>query len=159
MAETNLHFVKLESKIDPTGFTSDTHLVAVTGIVVGKDVPTADGPLGDNPMHVDGEKWCHDLFKGGMWKQTFKDNSFRKQYASPPFTYDSAKDIFKQPQPYASWALDANDDWKAPVIYPTDTTDKTISWDEDGQKWTAKDHEDPRNDFDWDPSGLTWVSA
>ena len=158
MAETNLHFVELEEKTDPTGFTSDTHLVVKRGVVVGKDVPTAAGPLGDNPMHVDGETWCHDLFKGGMWKQTFKDDSFRKQYASHGCVYDPAKDIFKHPQPYESWSLDENDDWQAPVTYPTDTTDKAISWDEAGQKWTAVDEQNPRNEYEWDPSGLTWVA-
>ena len=164
MAETNLHFVELEEKTDPTGFTSDTHLVAVKGVVVGKDVPTADGPLGDNPKHVDGETYCHDLFKGGMWKQTFKDNSFRKQYAGTTFIYDPVKDIFKQPQPYASWALDANDDWQAPVTFPTVTAygdpakQYILDWDEDGQQWTAKDLEDPQGFFNWDPSGLTWVA-
>tara|TARA_R110000751_G_scaffold82800_1_gene166515 strand:+ start:812 stop:1291 length:480 start_codon:yes stop_codon:yes gene_type:complete len=159
MSESDLHFTQLESKIDPTGFTSDTHLVVTRVIVVGKDVPTANGPLGDNPMHVDGETWCHNLFKGGTWKQTSRNNAFRKQFAGKTFIYDSAKDIFIGPQPYASWTLDVNDDWQSPVTFPTDTTDKTIGWDEGGQKWTAKDHEDPRNDFDWDPSGLTWVSA
>ena len=164
MAETHLHFVELESKTDPTGFTSDTHLVVVRGIVVGKDVPTAAGPLEDNPMHLDGETWCHDLFKGGMWKQTFKDNSFRKQYASQTFTYDSAKDIFIERQPFLSWSLDENDDWQPPVTYPTITTygepakNYSLTWDEAGQQWTAEDQEDPQNDFNWDPSGLTWVA-
>ena len=71
--------------------------------------------------------------------------------------YDSAKDKFLHTQPYASWSLDANDDWQAPVTHPTDTTDKLISWDEDNQRWTAKDAED--NSYNWDASGLTWVSA
>jgi hypothetical protein len=162
MAENNLHFVKLESKTDPTGFTSDTQLVVVKAVVVGKDVPTADGPLGDNPKHVDGETYCHDLL-GGTWKQTFKDNSFRKQYATATFTYDSVKDIFIQTQPHASWSLDENNDWKAPVTFPTDRgTDedpKFISWDEAGQKWIALDNSDPVNNFNWDASGLIWVSA
>ena len=163
MAEKNLHFVELEEKTDPTGFTSDTHLVVKRGVVVGKDVPTADGPLGDNPNHVDGETWCHDLFKGGTWKQTFKDNSFRKQYAGQGCVYDPVKDIFKHAQPHASWALDANDDWKAPVTYPTVTEYAEglylIGWDEAGQKWFSSDEEDPQNDFTWDASGLAWVAV
>jgi len=128
-------------------------------IVVGNDVTTASGPLGTNDMHVDGETWCVNFFKGGNWKQTSYNNNFRKQYAGKGFTFDSAKDKFISPQPYTSWALDGNDDWQAPVTYPTDTTDKRISWDEDGQKWTATDDSDPVNNFNWDASGLTWVSA
>ena len=128
-------------------------------VVVGNDVTTAAGPLGANDMHVDGETWCVNFFKGGTWKQTSYNNNFRKQYAGKGYTFDSAKDKFISPQPYASWALDGNDDWKSPVTYPTDTTDKRISWDEAGQKWTATDNSDPVNNFNWDASALAWVSA
>jgi len=104
---------------------------------------------------------------GASWKQTSYNNNFRKQYAGMGYTYDAAKNKFISPQPHASWALDANDDWQAPVTYPTITTYGSndpldrymISWDEAGQKWTAKDHEDPVNNFNWDASALAWVSA
>ena len=151
------HFAELESKIDPTGFTSDTYLVVKRVIVVGNDVSTAAGPLGTNDMHVDGETWCINFFKGGTWKQTSYNHNFRKQYCGKGFIYDTAKDKFLNQQPYASWALDENDDWQAPVTYPTDTDNKRISWDEPGQKWTATDQDN--NSYNWDASGLTWVSA
>ena len=128
-------------------------------VVVGNDVTTAAGPLGSNDMHVDGETWCVNFFKGGTWKQTSYNNNFRKQYAGKGYTFDAAKDKFISPQPHASWSLDGNDDWQAPVTYPTDTEDKVISWDEAGQKWTAQDHSDPVNNFNWDASALAWVSA
>jgi len=134
-------------------------------VVVANDVTTAAGPLGENDMHVDGETWCINFFKGGTWKQTSYNNNFRKQYAGKGYTYDFAKDKFISPQPYASWALDGNDDWQAPVTYPTvteygDPAKKyIISWDEAGQKWTARDQEDPINNFNWDASALAWVSA
>ena len=135
----------------------DNNNVVTRVIVVGNDVVTAAGPLGSNDMHVDGETWCINFFKGGTWKQTSYNANFRKQYAGKGYTFDAAKNKFISPQPYASWALDGNDDWKAPVTHPTDTTDKNISWDEAGQKWTAKDKED--NSFNWDASALAWVSA
>ena len=128
-------------------------------VVVGNDVETAAGPLGSNDMHVDGETWCINFFKTPNWKQTSYNNNFRKQYAGKGYTYDAAKDKFISAQPHASWALDGNDDWQAPVTYPTDTEDKVISWDEVGQKWTAQDHSDPVNNFNWDASALAWVSA
>ena len=34
-----------------------------------------------------------------------------------------------------------------------------VSWNDAGQKWTAKDKEDPQNNFNWDASALAWVSA
>ena len=137
----------------------DNSNTVIRVVVVGNDVETAAGPLGNNDMHVDGETWCINFFKGGTWKQTSYNGNFRKQYCGKGYTFDSAKDKFISPQPYDSWALDGNDDWQAPVTYPTDTTDKQINWDEAGQKWTATDNSDPVNNFNWDASGLTWVSA
>jgi hypothetical protein len=121
-------------------------------VVVGNDCVPSD-------EHIDGETWCINFFKGGTWKQTSYNNNFRKQYAGIGYTYDAAKNKFISPQPHDSWALDANDDWQAPVTYPTDITDKSISWDEAGQKWTATDKSDPVNNFNWDASTLAWVSA
>ena len=129
-------------------------------VVVGNDCVPSD-------EHVDGETWCINFFKGGIWKQTSYNHNFRKQYAGIGFTYDPAKNKFISPKPHASWSLDSNDDWQAPVTYPTITTYGSndpldtylISWDEAGQKWTAKDHEDPQNNFNWDASALAWVSA
>ena len=129
-------------------------------VVVGNDCVPSD-------EHVDGETWCINFFKGGTWKQTSYNHNFRKQYAGIGYTYDAAKNKFISPQPHNSWALDANDDWQAPVTYPTITTYGSndpldrymISWDEAGQKWTAQDNEDPHNNFNWDASALAWVSA
>ena len=47
----------------------DENNVVKRVVVIGNDVPTADGPLGDNDMHPDGEAYCNKLF-GGTWKQT-----------------------------------------------------------------------------------------
>jgi|TARA_R100000541_G_scaffold181_2_gene702 hypothetical protein len=146
------HFAELKTKPDPTGHTTDTHQVVERVVVVGNDCVPSD-------MHVDGETWCINFFKGGVWKQTSYNNNFRKQYAGKGYTYNTAKDKFLSPQPYASWLLDANDDWQSPVTYPTDITDKIISWNEENLKWTATDNSDPVNNFNWDASALAWVSA
>jgi len=130
----------------------DNNNVVLRVVVVDNDCVPSD-------EHIDGETWCINFFKGGTWKQTSYNHNFRKQYAGMGYTYDAAKNKFIIPQPHDSWALDANDDWQAPVTYPTDITDKSISWDEAGQKWTATDHEDPINNFNWDASALAWVSA
>lgn len=58
----------------------------------------------------------------------------RKNYAGIGFTYDSTRDAFIPPKPYASWLL--NEDtclWNAPVSYPTD--DKQYRWDESTTSW------------------------
>jgi hypothetical protein len=138
----------------------DNNNVVLRVVVVGNDCVPSD-------EHIDGETWCINFFKTPNWKQTSYNSNFRKQYAGIGYTYDAAKNKFISPQPYASWALDANDDWQAPVTYPTDTTYGSndpldtygITWDEAGQKWIAEDREDPINNFNWDASALAWVSA
>ena len=137
----------------------DDNNIVTRVVVIGNDIPANGGTLEDNDMHIDGEKFCIKLFKGGVWKQTSYNNNFRKQYAGIGSTYDSVKDKFISPQPYNSWALDANDDWQAPVTYPTDITEKRISWDEENLRWIAKDFQDPINNFNWDPATLAWVSV
>ena len=81
-------------------------------------------------MHINGETWCIN-FWGGTWKQTSYNHNFRKQYAGIGWTYDSVKDKFLEPKPFASWSLDENDDWKAPVEYPADGDNTNwYTWDE-----------------------------
>jgi len=100
---------------------------------------------------------------GTAWKQTSYNNNFRKQYAGIGDTFDSSKDKFIKPQPYPSWSLDSNDDWEAPVTYPTITEiDSNIvytSWDEDNQKWLGETHSgDPivTTNYEWDATNLQW---
>ena len=92
------HFAELKTKPDPTGFTSDTHQVVERVVVVGNDCVPSD-------MHQDGETWCINFFKGGIWKQTSYNHNFRKQYAGIGMIYDPVKDKFLSPQPHASWSL------------------------------------------------------
>ena len=99
---------------------------------------------------------------GVKWVQTSYNNNFRKQYAGIGYMFDSTKNKFIAPQPFASWSLDANDDWQAPVAYPTVTTygDNVryfISWDEAGQRWIGKD--DQNNKFAWSPDTSSWIAT
>lgn len=58
----------------------------------------------------------------------------RKNYASIGYTYDSVKDAFIPPKPFASWLL--NEDtclWYAPAPKPAD--EKPYYWDEDTLNW------------------------
>ncbi len=159
------HFAELESMVDPTGFTSDTQLIVKRVIAVGDDIETAAGPLGENAKHVDGETWCANKL-GGVWKQTFRDKSFRKLYAGIGHVYDPSKDKFLNPQPYASWSLDDNDDWQAPVAAPDKGTGSSGNeivpdWDEDNLRWTGKAavDDDTVENFVWNPSTSAWEAA
>ena len=69
------------------------------------------------------------LYGAGNYKQTSYNKKIRKNYAGVGYTYDAVKDKFIKSKPFASWSLDENDDWTAPVTYPDD--DKFYVWDED----------------------------
>ena len=163
------HFAELKSKTDPTGFTSETHLIVDRVVVVGNDIAANGGTLGDNDMHVDGETWCVNFFGGGTWKQTSYNNNFRKQYAGIGYRFDESKNKFITPQPYASWSLDSNDDWQAPITYPTITEEGDvnyfINWNEDKYNadnttgWEAvksNDESETPTKYNW--NGTAWVS-
>ena len=80
----------------------------------------------------------------GQWLQTSYNTyggvhvtggtPLRKNYAGVGFTYDSTRDAFIPPKPYASWTV--NEDtclWDCPVAYPSDG--KNYTWNEDTQQW------------------------
>ena len=86
-----------------------------------------------------GVAFCRSLF-GGTWVQTSYNGKIRKNYAGEGFTYDSTRDAFIPPKPFASWVL--NEDtcqWSAPVPYPTDVgtpeAPKRYVWNEEAQQW------------------------
>jgi hypothetical protein len=155
----------------------DENNVVKRVVVVGNDIPTSNGPLGENDMHVDGEIWCQNFFKGGTWKQTSYNDNFRGRHAGIGFTYDAEKDKFIIPQPHASWTLDANGDWQAPITYPTiidDGADPSvwhylIVWNEtkyqadNNTGWEARKSNDHavggfsgKTVYNW--NGTAWVS-
>lgn len=58
----------------------------------------------------------------------------RKNYAGIGYSYDSQRDAFIPPKPYASWILDeATCLWSAPTPMPTDN--QTYRWNEDTVSW------------------------
>ena len=116
------HFAKL-----------DENNVVVDVVVVANDVPTADGPLGENDMHPDGESWCAQHL-GGTWKQTSYNGNIRKNFAGKGFTYDEDRDAFIPPKPFNSWTLNETTClWEAPVSYPTDN--RIYNWNEENTSW------------------------
>jgi hypothetical protein len=101
----------------------------------------------DNAQESDGQNFlANTLGLGGTWVKTSYNTQggvhsnggtpLRKNYAGVGYTYDSVRDAFIPPKPYASWIL--NEDsctWDAPVVYPTDGAryvwnEETTSWDE-----------------------------
>ena len=95
----------------------------------------------DNSKEHRGQEFlAEDMGLGGRWIQTSYNNNFRKQFAGIGYTYDEVNDVFITPQPYASWTLDSNFDWQAPVPYPND--DNEYYWDEATLSWIKYDIEE-----------------
>jgi CRISPR/Cas system CMR subunit Cmr6 (Cas7 group RAMP superfamily) len=83
---------------------------------------------------------CPLSINGVKWIQTSYNNNFRKKYARIGDTFDSTKNKFISPQPFASWSLDSNDDWKAPVPMPFLTKEEKLEgkayiWNENTLSW------------------------
>ena len=95
----------------------DSNNVVLRVIVVGnKDTADASGV---EKEHI-GAAFCERLF-GGNWKQTSYNGNKRKNYAGIGYTYDTQRDAFIPPRPFASWVLDEQTcQWQAPTPMPTD---------------------------------------
>lgn len=112
---------------------------------------------------VEGEIYCQNLFGGGNWKQSSLDGSFRKRMAGKLGYYDPTNNVFIDQKPYASWSLDSNFDWQAPVTYPNSTMYgaeevTAINWDEPNLGWIgmARTSEEP---LVWNKDTLAWGAA
>ena len=99
----------------------------VVAVTVGKDETELIDGLDPETYYAQGT-----LYTVKRTSYNAATNGFRKRYAGIGYTYDAVKDQFVEPRPFASWALDSNNDWQAP---------------------TAK----PNGDFYWDEGSLSWV--
>ena len=104
----------------------------VARVIVVSNADTASNGVEDGAI---GAVFCHNLL-GGEWVQTSYNNNIRKNYAGIGYTYDTARDAFIAPQPFASWVLDeATCRWTAPVAKPS--AGGPWAWDEDTESWIA----------------------
>ena len=103
-----------------------------------------------------------NILLGHTHKETWKDGSQRQRYAQMEGTYDPAKDVFIDYKTYPSWSLDSNNEWQAPVLYPSSTAwgadDDVypIQWDEDNQRWYGSART-AGTSLIWDSAASTWV--
>jgi hypothetical protein len=103
----------------------------VNGIVT--QVIVAEAEFFDTFVDTSPGEWIQTSYNthGGQHPE---NRPLRKNYAGIGFTYDSEKDAFIPPQPYASWIL--NEDtclWESPTSMPTDG--KGYNWDEEQLQW------------------------
>ena len=104
----------------------------VARVIVVRNADTASSGIEDEAI---GAAFCHNLL-GGEWVQTSYNNNIRKNYAGIGYTYDTVRDAFIAPQPWASWVLDeATCRWEAPVAMPSAAG--PWAWDEGTESWVA----------------------
>ena len=100
-------------------------------------ISNTDVDANGGDKHADAETFVASIVPhstgGTSWKQTSYNNNFRKQYTCKGQVYDASKNKFIAPKPFASWSLDSNDDWKAPVDKPDE--DKIYIWNETDRRW------------------------
>ena len=113
----------------------------VARVIVVSNADTASNGVEDGAI---GAAFCHNLL-GGVWMQTSYNTSggvhsgggipCRFNYAGIGYTYDTVRDAFIAPQPFASWVLDeAVCRWEAPVPMPSEGM---WMWDEAIVSWVA----------------------
>jgi hypothetical protein len=97
----------------------------VVDVIVGKDETELIDGLHPEIYYAQGTPYTV--------KRTSYNGNIRKQYCGVGYSYNAEADVFVAPQPFASWSLDENFDWQAPVARPTD--DKFYTWSEDDLTW------------------------
>ena len=106
------------------------------GIVI--QVIVAEPDFFDTFVDTEPGKWVQTSYntRGGVHYEpnsetpsSDQSKALRKNYAGIGFIYDSDKDAFYEPQPYASWTLNNTTClWESPIPTPDDL--KNYSWDE-----------------------------
>jgi hypothetical protein len=106
----------------------------VIAVIVGKD---ENEPLPEGytswEQYYGGLRTSYNTFAG---VNQAGGTPYRKNFAAIGYTYDSGRDAFIPPQPFASWIL--NEDtcrWEAPVPMPTTTIHEKCQWIEVDQVW------------------------
>jgi hypothetical protein len=100
----------------------------------------------DDANENDGQTFLAEtLGLGGTWIKTSYNTiagahsnggtPLRKNYAGIGYTYESVRDAFYAPKPFASWILDEETClWNAPTPKPVEEG-KNFRWNEDTTSW------------------------
>lgn len=118
------------------------HFAHITNGIVDQ-VIVAEQDFIDSGLVGPASEWVQTSYntRGGVHYQADgntpsadQSKALRKNFAGVGYTYDTARDAFIAPKPFASWVLDeASCLWNAPVAMPTDG--KPYEWDEATTSW------------------------
>lgn len=112
------HFAKIEND-------------KVVNVIVVSNEDCAGGDLPDS--ETAGQAFIASLGLDGTWVQTSYNKSFRGQYAGIGMNWNGA--VFYPDAPFASWVLQDDGTWEAPISYPDDGL--AYFWDEEAGAWVV----------------------
>lgn len=104
----------------------------LNGTVV--EVIVAEPDFFDSFVDTSPGEWIQTSYntKGGVHE--LGGTPLRKNFAGIGYTYDSQRDAFIPPKPYASWILNEETClWEPPTPYPNDG--KEYNWNESTTSW------------------------
>jgi hypothetical protein len=90
----------------------------------------------DTGLWGDPASWVQTSYNTHGGEHLLGGTPLRKNYAGTGYTYDSERDAFYAPKPYASWTLNETTCiWQPPIPMPADGT--IYHWDEDTITWIS----------------------
>ena len=102
----------------------DSNAVLAVNVIADADCLDGDG----NESEPAGVVFCKSLWGADtIWKQTSFNGRIRKQYAVVGGVYDPVRNEYVDIKYFASWTLNATNDWTAPLAKPAGN----YYWDED----------------------------
>ena len=106
----------------------------VTEVIVGKDETDTSENWETYYGNIRGQACKRTSYNTQLGAHKLGGTAFRKNYAGIGYSYDSARDAFIPPQPYASWSLNTSTYiWEPPTAKPDDG--KTYVWNESSKSW------------------------
>ena len=88
----------------------------------------------DTGMFGDPNSWIQTSYNTSAGEHRLGGIPLRKNYAGIGYSYDSTRDAFIPPKPFASWVLVEDTClWQASTPRPSDG--KMYTWDEDTLSW------------------------
>jgi len=82
-----------------------------------------------------GINYLKSLWGDQRFLQCSYNGTIRKRYPGIGYSYDEVNDVFLTPKPFASWILNENFDWEAPVAMPVVEFPQGASWNEETLTW------------------------
>ena len=109
---------------------NDSNIVTSVHVVNNSDCLDGDG----NESEAVGVAYLQSIHGDSTtWIQTSFNATIRKNYGGDGYTWDSGRNAFIPPKPYASWTLNESTcSWSPPIAYPDG--DRAY-WDEDNTQW------------------------